>query len=162
MTDPRSGSVAEMLADIESRVLEDMWIGRGRRLIVVALTALLPVSVALWWTGNRSAPSVHDADRVSIVATVVLTLPVITSAAALIVRRFRYCCAAAYTGGVSAVIGIGAFWWHRTGQAQATPLWLSVADVSVVLLTLGWLSVVATPIERSQPEMRASNAADDR
>jgi hypothetical protein len=55
---------------------------------------------------------------------------------------------------LAAVIGIGAFWWVRTARTGTGLSWLVVADVATVTLTLGWLAVIVTPIERSQPDMR--------
>jgi hypothetical protein len=55
---------------------------------------------------------------------------------------------------LAAVIGIGVFWWVRTGQAEIGLLWLIVADLVAVTLTVGWMAVILTPIEHSQPDMR--------
>lgn len=162
MTETRSSSVDVLLAGIEKRVLEDMWIGRGRVVLISTLTAFLTVSLIAWWLSIRDGGPTPGANRGASVVISILVAPILASATALITRRFRYCCAAAYAGGLSAVLGIGAFWWHRTGAAQSTPWWLALADLSVVLLTVAWLSVVATPMTRSQPDMRAQHLTNRR
>ncbi|MGD9517797.1 hypothetical protein [Mycolicibacterium sp.] len=58
---------------------------------------------------------------------------------------------------MASVLGIGAFWWVRTGRPDAPLTWLILADIAVVLLTAHWLTVIVTPIERSQPDMRFGN-----
>jgi len=81
------------------------------------------------------------------------------SALALWRRRYGWCCAAAYCGAVTTVIGMGSFWWVRTGHVGIGIAWLLVADVAVIMMTGGWLTVIITPVERSQPQMRARSVA---
>ncbi len=156
MTGSRSDDVERTLADIEDRVLEEVWIGQRRAVVHSVLTLLLMVMTAVWWIDAVSEVSAHVPNRVPTVTAIVLTLASAASGLALGLRRFRGCCAATYTCGLGAVIGIGAFWWLRPGRPGATLTWLMIADLATVLLTAGWLSVVITPIERSQPEMRRS------
>ena len=156
MTGSRSDAVERTLADIEDRVLDEVWIGQRRAVVHGVLTVLLMVVTAVWWIDAAGEVSARGPNRVPTVTAIVLTLASAASGLALGLRRFRGCCAAAYTCGLGAAIGIGAFWWLRTGRPGATLTWLMIADVAVVLLTVGWLSVVLTPIERSQPEMRLS------
>lgn len=83
------------------------------------------------------------------------------SALALALQRFAWSCAAAYGCGLSSAIGIGAFWWLRTGRSGAPLGWLVVADVAVVAMTVGWVAVVVTPLGRSQPDMRTAASRGD-
>jgi hypothetical protein len=152
----RRDTVERTLADIEDRVLGEVWIGHRRAVAHGVLTLLLMVMTAVWWIDVVSGVSAPGPNRVPTVTAIVLSLASAASGLALGLRRFRGCCAAAYTCGLGAVIGIGAFWWLRTGRPGATLTWLMIADVAVVLLTAGWLSVVITPIEWSQPDMRRS------
>ena len=43
------------LRDIESRVLEEVWIGHVKRTIGVALTLMLGGAAALWWLGSDAS-----------------------------------------------------------------------------------------------------------
>jgi hypothetical protein len=122
--------------------------------VVVAGAALA------WWLEviDRGLP--HAANIVSGVAVGALLVASAVSALALRLRLFRWCCTAAYCGGLAAVIGIGVVWWVRTGQAGIALLWLVVADLATVTLTVGWFAVIVTPIECSQPDMRSRLAHD--
>ncbi|WP_051660179.1 hypothetical protein [Mycolicibacterium aromaticivorans] len=125
-----------------------------------ALTILLLVSIMLWCYGSVGDVSVPRFNRVPAISTSALAIAAGTSALALSVRRFRWCCAAAYTCGLSTAIGTGALWWVRTGRPEAPMAWLIIADVAVGLLTACWLSVIVKPIELSQPQMRAYLGVD--
>lgn len=95
----------------------------------------------------------------SIVATVaVTTLPMASAASgfALVRHRYRWCCAAAYCTALASVVGTGVFWWLRTGQSGAPLMLLTLADVAVVTLTIFWMTVIVTPVDRSQPDMRTT------
>jgi hypothetical protein len=139
-------TVERMLQDIEHLVLEEVWLGRGRSVSGWALVASL-IATALAWRTDAIG-------HVPSFAVAMLLLASGASTLALIRRRYRWCCAAAYCCGLAAVIGIGAFWWLRTGRFGAPLTWLILADGAVVLSTIFWLAVVVTPIERSQPDMR--------
>lgn len=141
--------VERMLDDIEHRVLEEVWLGRGRAVTGWALVGSLFATVTLW----RFDAMGH----VPTVAAVMLSIASGLSGLALARRRYRWCCVAAYSCGLASVFGIGAFWWVRTGRPDAPLTWLLLADIAVVVLTALWLAVIVTPIERSQPDMRFGN-----
>ncbi|MCV7021589.1 hypothetical protein [Mycolicibacterium aichiense] len=156
MKDIQQESIRHELAALERRVLDEVWIGGARWAGYVVLVILVFVSAAAWSIDVVGAVSGPGSNRVPVIAALALVAAAALSAFALIVRRFRECCAAAYVCGLSAVIGIGALWWLRTGRPDAPMAWLVVADMAAVLLTIGWLSVVVKPLEHSQPEMRAA------
>jgi hypothetical protein len=141
------------LKAIESRVLEEVSIGRFWRTTGGVLAVALAATALVWWIEAMGQESPHGANRIP-TATVALALVTSTiSALALRLRRYRWCCAAAYCCGLAAVIGIGAFWWVRTGHVGIGLSWLVLADLAAVSLTLGWVAVIVIPIERSQPDM---------
>lgn len=155
VTGVRTASLEEDLAGIESRVLAEVWIG-ARRSAACGLTSVILVLTALmWWHDVADHVSVGGSNRVPLVGLVGLMIAVAMSAGALRLRSFRACCAAACTCGLATVAGVGAFWWLHTGRPGAPLSWLLVADAAAVILTVGWLSVVLTPMEGSQPQMRA-------
>ncbi len=155
MPDSYGTPMVRELEAIEHRVLDDIWIGPRRRAIHATLIVVLAASTVMWWSGAAGEQSAHGSNRIPTVTAGILTLAAIASMAALAIRRFRMCCAAAYVCGLAAVFGIGAFWWLHTGRPGAPLTWLAIADVVTVLLAMAWVAVAATPIERSQPEMRA-------
>lgn len=160
MKDVRKESIRDALAGIERRVLDEVWIGRSRWAGHAALTVLLLAATGAWCVdvvGEVPGPGSY---RVPVIGTLAHVVAAGASALALTARRFRECCAAAYACGLSAVIGIGALWWLRTGRPDAPGGWLIVADMTAVLLTIGWLSIVVTPLEYSQPEMRDYRKVD--
>lgn len=146
----KAPTVERMLADIEHRVLEEVWLGRRRSLTGWALIAALVVTVMLW--------RVDAAGPVPTIAAVMLATASGMSALALARCRYRWCCAAAYSCGLASVFGVGAFWWARTGRPAAPLTWLMLADVAVVVLTALWLMVIGTPVARSQPDMRSGTS----
>ncbi|SBS77222.1 conserved membrane hypothetical protein [uncultured Mycobacterium sp.] len=152
---PRTDSIEETLTGIESRVLEEVWIGTGRSVSYGVLAAVSAVAVMVWWLDMADEVSAYGSNRLPAMSMVGLALAAIASAVALWRRRFRGCCVAACICGLAAVIGIGTFWWLHTGRPGAALTWLLVADVAAGLLTMGWLSLVVTPMECSQPQMRA-------
>lgn len=158
MTGSGRDGVEHELAGIEHRVLDDVWIGRARTRVYAALIAVLAVTTTVWWLDATGEQSAHGSNRIPTATVMLLVTAATMSGIALWRRRFRVACAAAYACGLASVLGIGAFWWIRTGRPGALVTWLGVADVSAILLTIGWLAVVTTPIERSQPEMRAARA----
>lgn len=147
------------LQRIESRVLEEVLIGRAWCAAGVALAVALAGMASAWWLESTGHQSPHDANRVPTIAVLALVGASAVSARALRLRRYRWCCAAAYCCGLAAVIGIGTFWWVRTGSTQMGLSLLVPADLVTVTLTLGWLAVIVTPIERSQPDMREARQA---
>ena len=151
---PYAATLEHTLRIIEHRVLEEVWIGRLQRAAGSAFTVALAGTAAVWWldVSGRSAP--HGGNRVATVTVAVFMVASAVSGSALALRRYRWCCAAAYCCGLTAVIGIGAFWWLRTGRTGIELTWVVLADLAAMALTLGWLAVIVTPIERSQPDMR--------
>lgn len=147
-------TLERMLRAIENHVLEEVWIGRLRRTAGVAVTLAVVGTAAVWWLDALGGDSPHVGKGVVTVTGAVLLLASTVSGLALALRRYRWCCAAAYCCGLAAVIGLGAFWWLRTGRTGIGLSWLVLADVAAVTLTVGWLVVIVTPIERSQPDMR--------
>jgi hypothetical protein len=142
------------LRTIENRVLEEVSIQRAWRAVGSALAVVLACAASVWWLEVIGRESPHAAKTVSGVGVGALLVASVISAVALRLRRYRWCCIAANCGGLAAVIGIGVFWWVRTGQAEIGLLWLVVADLVTVTLTVGWIAVILTPIEHSQPDMR--------
>ncbi|MEE3062899.1 MAG: hypothetical protein VYA67_02905 [Actinomycetota bacterium] len=138
---------------IESRVLDQVWVSRVWRAAGVSVTAVSTIAALVWWHGAHVKSS-GAADGVATVPVALLVAASVLSALALWLRRYRWCCAAAYCCGLGAVTGIGAFWWVRTGPTRIGISWLVLADLAVVTLTVGWLAVIVTPLERSQPDMR--------
>lgn len=147
-------TVERMLLDIEHRVLDDIWLQRGRATAGWMLAIVLSATAVLWWLDSTSVGSPHASSVVPCVAALMLLLASGTSGLALARRRYRWCCAAAYCCGLATVIGIGTFWWLRTGPPGAPLSLLMVADTAVAMLTIFWLAVIIMPIERSHPDMR--------
>ncbi len=86
-------------------------------------------------------------------------LTAVLSSIALWRRRFRWCCAAAYAGGLSTVAGLGMLWWHQTAPAALTrgpAAWMTVGVLCAAGLTVAWLRLITIPLERSQPDIRTS------
>lgn len=147
-------SLAHTMRTIERRVLQDVWIGPCRCAVTTALTVTVTVTAVAWCRGG---PAPAELPRgVPLVTVTLFLVASAVSAVALARRRYPWCCAAAYSGGLAAVIGIGAFWWLRTGRHQHCVTWLVVADLTTVVLTAIWLTVIVAPIERSQPDIRSS------
>ncbi len=142
-----AGTVEQIMQRIESLVLEEVWLGRSRCVVGSALAAMLCITAAAWRIDAKG--------HVPTIAALMLLFASVVSGLALARRHFRWCCAAAYSCGLASVFGIGAFWWLRTGRTGAGSAWLMLADVAVVALTIFWLTVIITPIERSQPDMRS-------
>lgn len=148
----RNGALVDTLRVIEAKVLEEVWIGSVRWGVGVGLSVVL-VAVSAWWCGGPG----HASGGVPTTSAVLFVVAALTSAMAVFRRRYRWCCAALYCCGLATVIGIGAFWWLRTGRHSAGLGWLVLADVAAIGLMLCWATVVVTPIERSQPDMRSGN-----
>jgi hypothetical protein len=143
-----------VLQRIEIRVLEQMWIGGARRVVGGALAVAVAAAAPAWWLQATAHQSLRVAIALPAVTAALFMLAAASSVVALFVRSFRWCYIAAYCCGLAAAIGIGAFWWVRTGNAAIGVTWLVLADVATVILCVGWLALILTPIERSQPDMR--------
>ncbi|BBY65573.1 hypothetical protein MHEL_38160 [Mycolicibacterium helvum] len=142
------------LAEIESRVLDEVWVSTRRSICCGLLTALVALAAVMWWHDIAGEGSAYGYNRVPTAGMLGLTAAAVASALALRLRRFRACCLAAFACGLAGVAGAGTFWWLHTGRPGASLPWLLIADIAVILLAIGWLSVVMTPMERSQPQMR--------
>lgn len=150
------------LRGVEDRVLQEIWFGVVRAGAMGALCLWVVATSALWWVDFNEHPPPHITARVSGATLVVLGIASVTSVEALGVRRFRWCCAAAYCCRLASVIGIGAFWWLRTGPSRVTSTWLVAADVAMVMLCACWLALIITPVERSHPDMRIARSHSGR
>jgi hypothetical protein len=153
VTSRRASELERALHDIERRVLEEVWLSRRHVVTGVALVVTLVMTAAEFLR-------VGVAHAAPVVAAAALVVAATVSGMALLRRRYRWCCAAAYCCGLAGVVGIGVFWWLNTGRCGVALSWLVVADLTVVALTVQWLTVIVTPLERSQPDMRAPRVAD--
>ncbi|GAS91800.1 hypothetical protein [Mycolicibacterium brisbanense] len=140
----------DTLRTIEGRVLDEVWLGRWRLTGGVVAVLVLAVGAVAWWC----VADTGAAQGIPAVSLAMFALAGGASAAALARRRYRWCCAAAYFSGLATVIGVGALWWLRTGHHATGLAWLVAADLAVTALAGQWLTLVFTPIERSQPDMR--------
>jgi hypothetical protein len=151
---PRN-DVDVMLRRISQRVLEDVWISRRAMVVTLAAATALGGAAATGWRTD-----VHSI-WMSRVAIALFLLTAVLSAVALWRRRFRWCCAAAYAGGLSTVAGLGMVWWHQTAPATLSSgpsAWMTVGVLCAAILTAAWLRLILTPLERSQPDIRTSPA----
>jgi len=151
-----------VLRAIENRVLEDVRISTRWRVVGGAVAVIVAAMAIAWWIEAIAQGSPHAANPVPAIAVAALVIASVVSVLALGLQRYRWCCAASYGCGLGAVAGIGAFWWVRTGRAGIGLQWLVLADLAAVILTLGWLAVIVTPIERSQPDMRRCSVCRQR
>lgn len=141
------------LRRIENRVLNEIWAGPRRIRIFVALCIVQAIATATWWLEFAANRPGNIAAYVPATALSMLVLAFGASLLAVRIRRFRWCLSAAFCCGLAAVIGIGTFWWLQTGTTVGLK-GLAVADIATIGLCIGWLTLVLTPIERSQPNMR--------
>lgn len=156
----RDAYIENTLRGIERRVLQEIKIARVWRITAtVAASVLAVAAVARWWSAGAAHPVAHGGGGVLPATTVVLLLAALISAVALRKRRFRWCCAAVFISWLGSVTGVAGLWWHRTAPAPDPLLWTLLATIAVVVLTVTWLVVVLTPLERSQPDMRARHTA---
>jgi hypothetical protein len=150
--------VAPMMRSIERRVFEEMWIGVAG---TTALLAAVAVLVGVVCFGARfSLQAAHDGlsgDWLSVVATCVFVLACASSLVGVTVRRFRYSCLALYLSALATVTGVSALWSQQTGTAGLS-LWAPLGCATAAVLGLGWTRVLAIPLSRSQPDMRAAHA----
>jgi hypothetical protein len=147
----RDTTIEDTLRSIENRVMGDVWLGatrrHGGRMLAIALGF---TAVAGWFDADRG---VH---KVALVACTLFATTAMISLVALQRRRFAWSCAAVYAGAVATVAGLGAFWWYRTAHVDPMPLTTLLGSVISAALTVGWLTVVTTPLGRSQPDMRSA------
>jgi hypothetical protein len=148
--------VVQALRSIECRVLEDVYIGRILRCAVVAAVLLLAVSAFLG--GRFSVQSARDGlngEWLSVVAASVFVLACGGSICALIRKRFRWSCFALYFAALAVVTGLAAVWSQQTGPGELS-WWAPLGVLAGTALALAWSNVVAIPLDRSQPDMRAA------
>ena len=149
-----------MLRAIERRVLDDVWIGRRRRLLTGVVIASLATAAALGWADvhARAADGTPGIAGCAVALTL-FTSTAVMSSVALLRTCFRWCTLAAYGGGIGTVVGLGVVWWHQTTPIAQSPgprAWMAVGTLCSVALTVLWLHAVLTPLERSQPDLRLS------
>lgn len=149
-----------MLRKIGRRVLEDVWIsGRVRAIAAVAAATLTAATVLGGLSLAATAAAAARTSWLSCIATALFGLTASVSAVAVCRPRFRWCCAAAYAGTVATIAGLGMVWWHRTappGSSAGLSPWMVTGVLAAIVLSLTWLSVILTPSERSQPDMRVA------
>lgn len=151
-----------MLQRIEARVLDDVFVGRAWSVLGGASTLVAATAAAAWWFEAAQYSWAHAAGTVSTSTTASLLVAALISGAALRLRRYRWCCGAAYCCALATVMGIGAVWWVGTGHIGMRVSWLVLADLATVTLAFGWLNAILTPVERSQPEMRTHHVYGER
>lgn len=147
-----------VLRKISRRVLEDVWIGIRVRAFLVAVVATLVGTAIVGWLQLAARDTTS---WISCGAVALFGLAASASSLAVGLRRFRWCCAAAYISGMATVVGWGMVWWYRTappGRSMGTSAWMVLGVLAATVLTLTWLGVILTPSERSQPDMRAASA----
>ncbi len=154
--------VEAMLRRIGRRVLDDIWISRRVRVFTGAVGATLAGAAVFGWA-DVSDRSVTATPGIAIcaVALTFFTMTTALSSIALLRCRFRWCTAAAYGGGLGMVVGFGVVWWHQTtpnAQCPGPCAWMVVGALCSVALTVTWLRVILTPIERSQPDIRLATS----
>lgn len=146
----------ETLRAIERGVLEDVWMSRPRHWAALLAAVALGVAALGRWSnlGAHASPSLH-VDAVVPATSVMFLVACAVSLIALRRRRFRWCCAAAYTAALSTVTSLAALWWHQTAVGSDPLVWTLLAALSSATLTLTWLATILAPLEDSQPDMRA-------
>ncbi|MCV7228473.1 hypothetical protein [Mycolicibacterium komossense] len=141
---------------IERRVLEDVYIGRILRLVVIAAVLVLATSAFLGGRFSvRSARDGLNGDWLSVVATTVFVMACGVSLCALARKRFRWSCLALYFDALALVTGLAAVWSQQTGPSGLS-WWAPMGVLAATALGLAWSSVVAIPLDRSQPDMRVA------
>nr|WP_325503319.1 hypothetical protein [Mycobacterium sp.] len=159
MTSRNADHIEAVLRKIGRRVLEDVWkSGRARAFAVMAMATLVGVTIVGWLGLAAEATT----SWLSCIAITLFGLTALVSSVAVCRLRFRWCCAAAYVSAIAAVAGLGMVWWHRTappGSSSGPSAWMVIGVLTAAILNLAWLSVILTPSERSQPDMRAASAS---
>jgi peptidoglycan/LPS O-acetylase OafA/YrhL len=148
----------DTLRAIERGVLEDVWMSRPRRWTALVAAIVLGVAAASRWSnlGAQASPSLH-VDAVVPGTSIMFLVACLVSLVALRRRHFRWCCAAAYTAALSAVTSLAALWWHQTADGSDPLMWTLLAALASSTLTVTWLATILTPLEDSQPDMRAGS-----
>ena len=150
------------LRHISRRVLEDVWISGRVRAFTLGAVATLGWGILHGWPDStpHAAAQAHTA-WISQMTLGAFTLAAVLSLATIGLRRFRWCCVAAYVTGVATVLGLGTVWWHQTappGRSAGPAAWMFVGVLACATLTAIWLIVILTPLERSQPDLRHAGA----
>jgi hypothetical protein len=143
------------LRRIWQRVLDDIWISRPARLITVVVVIISVCAAATGWADVNAGPTARM--PICLVAAAMSLLTAAASSLAVLLRRFRWCCVAAYAGGLSTVTGMGVVWWHQSAppaQTHGPAAWMVIGVLCSAWLTATWLRVIITPLERSQPDIR--------
>lgn len=152
--------IESVLRQIGRRVLDDVWIGGRVRAVTFGAVATLAGAALNGWLGTAArATAQMPTGWISHVAIGLFTLTAALSSVAVRLRRFRWCCAAAYIGGIATVAGLGMVWWHQTappGRSAGPAAWMVIGVLACVTLTVTWLGVILTPLERSQPDIRCA------
>jgi hypothetical protein len=155
--------VEAMIRRIGQRVLDDMWISRRARVFTAAVVAALAgASMAGWTDVTERSATATPGIAICAVALTFFTVTASVSSIALLRLRFRWCTAAAYCSALATVTGLGVVWWHQTTPDTQCPGpcgWMVVGVLCAAALTLMWLRVILTPLEWSQPDIRAGSAA---
>ncbi|WP_078292403.1 hypothetical protein [Mycobacterium sp. D16R24] len=146
----------DTLRAIERGVLEDVWMSRPRRWTALVAAIVLGLAAASRWSnlGAHVSPSLH-VDAVVPGTSIMFLAACVVSLIALRRRHFRWCCAAAYTAALGAVTSLAALWWHQTADGSDPLVWTLLAALAAATLTVTWLATILTPLEDSQPDMRA-------
>jgi hypothetical protein len=148
--------VVQALRSIERRVLEDVHIGGIVRCTVVVAALVLTVSAVRGGLfGLQSAAGGLHADWLPVVATSAFVLACAGSVCALTRKRFRWSCCALYLAALAVVTGLAAVWSQQTGPGELS-WWAPLGVLAGTGLALAWSNVVAIPLDRSQPDMRAA------
>jgi hypothetical protein len=144
-----------MLRRIWQRVLEDVWMTRRVQVITLLVIAIMVCAAATGWADVDAGPTARI--PICLVAIAMSLLTAAVSTLAVLIRRFRWCCAAAYAGGLSTVTGVGVVWWHQSApptQTHGPVAWMVIGVLCSAWLTATWLTVIVTPLGRSQPDIR--------
>lgn len=135
-----------------------MWISGWVRSLTLGAIATLGGGILYGWLDSTADAAAHTHTVwISRIALGSFTLAAILSAAAIGLRRFRWCCAAAYVTAIATVLGFGTVWWHQTappGRSAGPTGWMVVGVLACATLTVTWLTVILTPLDRSQPDLR--------
>lgn len=154
--------IEAMLRRIGRRVFDDVWISRRVRVFAAVLVAVLAGSAVFGWAdAHQRHLTATPGVAVSAVALTLFTATTVLSSIALLRCRFRWCTAAAYGGGLGTVAGLGVVWWHQTTPNTECPGpsgWMVVGVLCSAALTVTWLRVILTPLEKSQPDIRVGSA----
>ena len=154
--------IEAMLRRIGRRVLDDVWISRRVRVLAGVLVAATAGAAAFGWAdAYQRYLSATPGVAFCAVALALFTWTTLLSSIALLRSRFRWCTAAAYGAGLGTVAGLGVVWWHQTTPNTQCPgpcIWMVAGVLCSVALTITWLRVILTPLEKSQPDIRVGGA----